>query len=137
MTRASSSRGSNGLRQVVVGAELEADDAVHRLAARRQHEQRQVPRARLAAQLAAEVEAVAVGQHQVEDQRVEARRGEAAARLREAAGRLDLEAGAAEVLDQHRGQAGVVVDKKQARGHGELAGMRPGCHVQPGARAGA
>src|SRR5919204_2491975 len=45
------------LWQIVVGADLEADDAVHRLAARREHEHRQLP---ARAQPAADLEAVDV-----------------------------------------------------------------------------
>jgi hypothetical protein len=42
-----------GLGQVVVGADLQAEDAVHRLAAGAEHQQRQAARARLGAQLRA------------------------------------------------------------------------------------
>ena len=106
------------LGQVVVGAELEADDAVHRLAARGEHQQRQVARARVGAQLAAEVEAVAVGQHQVEHQRVVAARGAAARGRRPASRRSSTSKPARpQVVADHRGEAGVVVDQQQAWRH--------------------
>ena len=56
------------LGQVVVGAQLEADDAVHGVAARGQHQDR---RLRAGAHAPADLEAVDIGQHQIEHQRVE------------------------------------------------------------------
>ena len=53
-----------GLRDVVVGAELEPRDAVGLLVARRQHDDRHL---RLCAHLAAHLEAVDAGQADVED----------------------------------------------------------------------
>ena len=61
--RASSSRGLNGLAHVVVGAELQADDAVGLLAHRGQHDDRDLA---LAAQPAGQVEPGLARQHQVE-----------------------------------------------------------------------
>ena len=52
-----------GLRQVVVRAEFEADDAVDGIAAPGQHEHRRVGGR---AQLPAQIEPVHVGQHQIE-----------------------------------------------------------------------
>ena len=58
------------LRQVVVRAELQPDDAIDLVAARSQHDDRR--RVVGAAQLAADREPVLAGQHQVEHQQVEA-----------------------------------------------------------------
>ena len=59
--------GAEGLDHVVVGAQLEADDAVHLGAARGQHHDRHVG---APAQLAADVAAVAVGEAEVENDQV-------------------------------------------------------------------
>ena len=58
------------LRQVIVGAELQADDAVHILAARGQHDDRDLA---LLAQAAQDLEAIDAGQHDVEHHQVHAR----------------------------------------------------------------
>ena len=69
--------GREGLDDVVVGAELEPDDAVGLRAARGEHDHRD---AGFGAQRAADVAAVAVGQHEVEQHEVRAdRRARAAA----------------------------------------------------------
>ena len=57
------------LGDVVVGAELEPDDAVGFLGARRQHDDRHCGRGRIGAQRVADLEAVDARQHQVEHQR--------------------------------------------------------------------
>ncbi len=66
--RASSSRGWNGLAEIVVGPHLEAEDAIDLLAARREHEHGQPA---LRAQVAADLEAVGAGHHEVEDHQVD------------------------------------------------------------------
>ena len=105
-----------GLGQVVVGAQLEADDAVDGLAARGEHQQRQAARAGVGAQLAREVEAVAVGQHEVEHQRVVRLLAQPVAAGGDRAGGVDRIAGTAQVLAHHGGEARVVVDQQQAGG---------------------
>ncbi len=116
-----------GLGQVVVGAELEADDAVGGLAARGQHHQRQAARGRLAAQLAREVEAVAIGQHQVEHERVVRAGGQAHAAVGQRAGGIDVEALRAQIVADHARQARVVVDQQEMRiGHGGVGVPRGG-----------
>ena len=101
-----------GLGQVVVGAEFEADHAVHHVAARGEHDDRQLA---LLADGAAEFEAVHLGQHHVEDRGVEA----AAAQQRQPGagpgGVLQLEPGPREVRRQRRAEKFVVVDQQQAR----------------------
>ena len=101
------------LGQVVVGADLQADDAVHGFAARREHQQRQAARAGFGAQLAREVQPVAVGQHQVQQQRVVAAVAQQVAPGLERACTVHLEAVAAQVVAHHGGQAGVIVDQQQ------------------------
>ena len=56
------------LRQIVVGAHLEADDAVHRLAAAGQDDDADV---RFLAQLAREREPVLARQHKIEDDEID------------------------------------------------------------------
>src|SRR5450755_1342247 len=53
------------LGQIVIRPELQAHDAIHRLATCGKHQQRQMSVARLATQLTAKVQTVAVGQHQI------------------------------------------------------------------------
>mmetsp|Transcript_10445 Transcript_10445/g.42618 ORF Transcript_10445/g.42618 Transcript_10445/m.42618 type:complete len:696 (-) Transcript_10445:2300-4387(-) len=103
-----------GLGEVVVGTQFQAEDAIHGLAARRQHQHRLMAPARVAAQPAAEVQAVAVGQHQVQHDQFEAALGQCLAGLGQAAGRVDLEAGGLEVVTHHAGQAGVVVNQQES-----------------------
>jgi hypothetical protein len=100
----------------VFARKQDADDAVERLAARREHQQRQLARARIGAQLAAQVEPVAVGQHEVEQQGVERALVQQIATRRQRTRRRDVEAVGLQVVGHHRRQAGVVVDQQQARG---------------------
>ena len=58
---------AEGLAQVIVGARLEADEAVHFLDPRRHHDDRQVAEA---AHFLADLHAIAAGQHQVEHDQV-------------------------------------------------------------------
>ena len=60
------------LGEVIVGAELEAGDAVALGAARGEHQDRDRRRERIAAQLAADGEAVDVGKIEIEDHEIEA-----------------------------------------------------------------
>ena len=66
--RATSSRGLNGFGQVVVGAHLEADDAIDVLALRRQHHDRHA--FSRGAQAAAHGEPVLARQHEIEHDEV-------------------------------------------------------------------
>ena len=71
LTRATSSRGVERLGQVVVGADLEADDLVDVVVARRQHDDRHL---RATRGRAADLEPVDVGQVEVEHDQVGRRR---------------------------------------------------------------
>ena len=109
-----------GLGQVVVGAELEADDLVDVLAPRREHQDRQRRPLGRRPDAATDLQAVDAGQHHVEQDDVEAaaaQRGQAALAV---GGDGDLELVLAEVLGHHRAQTGVVLDEehgRMARGH--------------------
>src|SRR3954471_6163531 len=96
-----------GLREVVVGADLEARDLVEVVVARRQHQHGQ--RARLA-DPPADLDPVEVGQHQVEDDErgsVDADEGQ---RLSAARGHLHGEAVLAEIGGDERGNRLLVLD---------------------------
>ncbi len=102
------------LGQIVVGADLQADDAVCGIPARGEHQHRRVL---FRAQLAAHLESVDVGQHQVEHQRVKRlmrkplESGAASGLDRNAKPRL------AEILGNHLGEPGIVFDQENALGH--------------------
>ena len=66
--RASSSRGLKGFDQIVVGAHLDADDALGLFAACAEHQHWQV---RFGAQVAAQRQPVGVRQHQVEHDQID------------------------------------------------------------------
>ena len=110
-----------GLGQVVVGSELEADDAVHHVAARGEHDDRHAARL---ADLPADGEAVHARQHHVEDDDVGRLGLEEAQALVGRRGRDGGEAELAEELDEQRRQRLVVVDQEHpVRGwcrHGSL-----------------
>ena len=98
-----------GLREVVVRAELEPHHAVRLLAARGEHDDRHVG---AGAQLAADLEAVLAGQHEVQQHRVVAARE----RLLEPAPPVGdvhhREAVALEVLAGEVGEPAVVLDEE-------------------------
>ena len=102
------------LRQIVVGAELEADDAVGLLALGGQHQHRHVGRR---ADAPAGLEAVEVGKHDVEDDRVRRaplQLGKAGIGGRRGA---DRKAVALEIVREHGGQARIVVDDQDLFRH--------------------
>ena len=95
------------LRHVVVGADLEADDLVDVLVARGQHQHRQV--AGLPDALA-DLDAVDVGQHQVEDDERRLLRLDELQRLGAARGRADVVAGVLQVRGDERRDRRLVLD---------------------------
>ena len=96
------------LRQVIVGAHLEADDAIDVLALRGQHDDgRRVARA---AQAPAHRQAVLAGQHQVEHEQVRRVALQALVEVARVGQRGDLEALLAEIAGEEIAQAHVVVD---------------------------
>ena len=106
------------LRQVVVGAGLEALDPVVRVAARGEHDHRQ-PLAR-GAQVAEHVEPVLAGQPEVEDQQVEVLVVGERVDARPVADDRGREAARAQPLLQERRQARLVLGD-QDPAHGERA----------------
>jgi hypothetical protein len=109
-----------GLGQVVVGAQFQADHAVHHVAARGQHDDRDVA---FLANLAAQREAVHLGQHDVQDGRVVGAGAQFGQPLAGAQGAVQHEVKTREVGGQRRGQVLVVVDQEDA-GHAAIIGSR-------------
>ena len=99
------------LDHVVVGADLEADHAIDLLALRRAHDHRDVAGALVLAQLAADLGARQIGQHQIEHdhvgQRVGGRAGEA---LSAAVREPHREALRAQVVLERGGEVDLVLD---------------------------
>jgi hypothetical protein len=113
------------LGQVVVGTQLQPDDAVHHLAARGEHHDRDVA---LGANRAAQREAVLLGQHHVEDRRVEALLPQ---QRQSRAGTQGLDQREAEALDvggQRLAERLVVVDQQDARHRSIVRGPQPRRH---------
>ena len=102
------------LRQVIVGAHLEADDAIDFLAFRRQHDDRH--RFAGAAQSAADGQPVLARQHQVEHDQVRRVALQLAVELRRIGEGRDLEALLGQVARQQVAQAHVVVDDEDLWG---------------------
>jgi hypothetical protein len=101
------------LAHIVVGADLQAEQAVHLVGARGDHDHRHVAEA---AQLAADLHAVAVRQHQVQQHQVRPQR---AYRLHRAGAVVDpvvAVAGRLQVLAEHRGQARLVLHDQHPAG---------------------
>src|SRR5262249_173893 len=101
-------------RQIIVGPHLEPDDTVHGVAAGGQHQDRAVGPI---ADLPADIEPVAIRQHQVEDDdvhRLSPMQREAA---RSVFGVNDLKARLAEILAYHFGKTGIIFDQEDAVAH--------------------
>ena len=105
---------TEGFGQIVVGADLQSDDAIHLLAARGQHQDRRLG---ARADRAADLEAVDVGQHDVEDDGVERRAVERGEPVATGEAALDDEAGGGQVVRDHGGQPRVVVDDEKPLRH--------------------
>ena len=110
------------LREVVVGADLEADDLVDVVVARRQHQDRH--RARRA-HVAADLEPVHVGQVEVEQDQRRARADGLLLRLRAVDGAVDRVAGLLEIGADEARDVGFVLDDEDALGHGLTLATRP------------
>ncbi|CAI9009246.1 hypothetical protein EMIT0158MI4_80024 [Burkholderia ambifaria] len=128
-------------RQIVVGAELEAEDPVHLARARAGNDDRRVARHRAGAP--ADFQPVDAGQHQVEDQRVPVALLEQAQAFRAVRAVHDFVALVAQVQAQHVGDVGVVFDDQDAFGvvHGGRRrhvgrGLTVGAKVLSGALSG-
>ena len=106
--------GLERLRQIVIRPQLEADHAVERVAARRQHQERNRG---FGADVLAEVQAIRVRQHQVEDDRIEGVALEEPLRLAAGAGDRRADARLTEIVGDHSGQAGIVLDQQYTNTH--------------------
>ena len=107
------------LRQVVVGAQLEAEHAVHHLAARGEHDHRR--RDALLAQVAEHVEAVLARQRHVEQHQVEAALARPARPGVAGLGRLHLVALGAQPVAERQHQPRLVLDDQDSAAHEALA----------------
>src|SRR5829696_8318855 len=101
-----------GLCQIVVGAELEADDAVDRARRRGQHDDRHVGRF---LEVADDRQPVLLRHVEVEHDEVRLVLGEALAQARAAVAQGDLEAVQLEVVADHVPGGGLVVDDEDVR----------------------
>ena len=111
-----------GLGQVVVGADLEADDAVDVLDLGGEHDDRRRVVGR--AQAAADRQAVFAGQHQVEHDQVDGLARQHAVQRLGVFGQQDLEAFLRQVAAQQVADARIVVDDDDAVGRGRsVAGL--------------
>ena len=111
------------LRQIVVGAHFEPDDAIDVLALRRQHDDRH--RLAGAAQAAAYRQPVLAGQHEVEHDEMRRIALQLLVEVARVGKRRDVEALLGQIARQEVAQAHVVVDDENPRrcvamGHGEL-----------------
>ena len=102
-----------GLRQIIVGAQFQAHDAVHIFAARGQHQHRDFA---FLPQPLENLEAVDARQHDIEHHQVDA----GLQRLLQTAvafvGRLHGEALAAQEFAEQRGEFGIVIDQQDVHG---------------------
>ena len=114
------------LGQVIVGAGLEPEHLVRLLTARRQHQDRRVLVGRLAADRAADADAVEPGQHDVEHDQVEVFRARQAQRLGAVGRRQHGKALELEVQRDQFANRRIVFDDQHATA---LAGF--GVHVVP------
>lgn len=107
------------LREVIVGAEFEAENPVHLARARARDDDRRVARHRAGAP--ADFEAVDAGQHQIENQRVPVSLLEQTQAFGAVRAVDDFVALVAQMQAQHVGDVGVVFDDQDAFGviHGE------------------
>ena len=98
-----------GLRKIIVGAHLEAEDAIDILAARGQHDDRDL---QFGAELAAQAEAVFPGQHDVENDQVDAMIGQGARHFAAIGGGGHVAGVAAQIFGDQRPRLAVVLDDK-------------------------
>ncbi len=104
------------LHDIIVGADGQAAHALGFLAARGQHDDRQVARLVARAQSAADFEAGDAGQHPVEDDEIGRRFGDQRLRFVAAFGALDDIAFRLEIIGQQQRQRLLVLHHQHARG---------------------
>ncbi len=105
------------LRNVVVGAELQTDDAIDLFAFGRKHDHGQGSCRALAAEIAQDVEAVDSGQHQVENHQGRLLRANGRQRQIAAADHADLEPLLSKVVVEHLRDAALVLHHEQVFAH--------------------
>ena len=133
-TRASSSSKLKGFGEVVVGAEIEALDAVLHRVARAQDEHRLLEAA--LAPLAQQVEAIAVGQTEVEDDEVVSGLAERVARLAAGARAGDRVGALREPLLEELRRGAVGLRRSESSCVTPAGGVAPGSTVSRAAHAG-
>ena len=101
-----------GFRNVVLRAHLQANHAVHRIAARGQHDHRDRRRRGQGPDLAEEIQAVRVGKHQVEDDEVRVAAPERRQSRRAVRRMLNLELVLPEIVRDHPRQADIVLNQQ-------------------------
>jgi len=105
--------GRKGLRQVVVGTEFEADDAVHLLATAGEHHDGHFG---LRADAAEDLKAIAARHHDIEDDRRPRLRSGTLSSMLAIVLHFDPEAHGLEVIGHELAELGVVVDDEEAHG---------------------
>ena len=100
------------LAEIVVGAELQSDDAIDVVAARRQHQDGRVVRG---AELAQHVEAADARQHHVQNQDLEVVQLELVERVAAVVHALHLEVLGLQIFGEHLAELAVVVHQQHAR----------------------
>ena len=118
--------GAEGLRHVVVGAELEADDLVDLAGARREHKDRH---AGLATQDAADLEAVDHRQHEVQQHEVGAFLARDGQSLVAIGSRYDAVALALEVVPQGGDQRRLIINKQDGFSRGRSSHVKSLTHA--------
>ena len=103
------------LREVVVGAQLEADDALGLLGAGGQHDDRDRRGRLVGTKQPADLQAVDVRQHQVEHQQLRRTRRDRLQRLAAGGGALGEETGLVEITSDELGDVRIVLDDQDAR----------------------
>ena len=110
--------GAERLGDVVVGAQLEPDDAIRLFGPGREHDDRDARRARVTAQRAAYLQAVEAGEHQVEQQQVGQRAAHRRQDFRAGVKHVHGKAGAPEAVAEQVRDVVVVLDDQQTLGRG-------------------
>jgi hypothetical protein len=100
------------LGNVIIRPNLQADDAVHHVAAAREHDDAHI---RARPDLLGELDPILTGQDEVEEHKVDPRPIQAGAHSGSVLGGADAEALTFEVAGQHLPDAGVVIDHKDMR----------------------
>ena len=105
-----------GFDQIIVGAHFDADDAIGFLAAGGQHQHRHGAGGRLAAQIAAQGQAVGIRQHQVEHDQVDDMAFQHLPHFAAVTCRQRGKAIARQIIDQQAADAGIVIDDQNVVG---------------------